>query len=468
MNDAKLERRLLEYFIFDPRSVFERTDENFFFVSDYRQVYERVSEYFFTFGSLPKTSSVHSIFEDKKLFSIAREILDNDAHDFDQSELEFLINRLGELKIARSLKPIVLEAVDEISAGHGFEALEVLENGTMGIARSMRRNGQESYDIDGDVKSSLFMRSDKMNEPDEMKALKIGFSGFDEFMGGIRGGQLITFCSPTGQGKSITLLNIGGHLYLHGYNVVYVLLEMERQEWEMRFDSWLTGIEFRKLYNKTLDKEERQQYRVVQIENLLQPSENEEFLEWFRKTGRYQLSKMKMREFAHEYMQSCKFRKNVYYPLDIPRNCTVERLEVRMNYVRQKWGVDALIVDYPGIMQYSQHGGDYHWKDLGELYRQLKGLARFYRIPVLVAAQLHDEEVGAMERMTSRWVRFSKEILDHTDLAFGWVMSMEDIRKNRLIMKTLKTRNCRHSFEIRCSADFDKMRVEESEFRLLE
>jgi len=467
MEDAKLELRLLQYLNFDAKGVFERTDSGFFYSADYRKVYEEFSKYFFTFGNLPHRSSYHSLFHDRQLRSIAGKILLNNSDEFENSELEFLIDRLAELKITRSLKPFVLDAVDEISSGHGFEALEILENGTMEVARGLRRSNRVDDDIDGDVKMSLFIREENLSKSSEFDLLQIGFPGFDAEIGGVRRGQLVLFCSPTGQGKSITLLNIGGNLYRQGFNVIYALLEMERSEWEMRFDSWLTGIEFGKFYNHALSPEEWNIYKISHINSLLDSEGNEDFLEWLKSDGIEELKKITIREFTHRFMKECKFRQNIFYPLDIPRSCTIEKLEIRMNYVRQKWGCDALIIDYPGIMEYG-HSRDSNWKDLDELFKELKGMARFYRIPVLCAGQLHDEEISSLERMTSRWVRFSKSILDHTDLSMGWVRSMEDIRNKRIRMKTLKTRNCRHNFEIRCHADFDRMKIEEEEFRILE
>jgi replicative DNA helicase len=463
MNDNELEKLLLKYIAYNANSIFERTDVDFFFVEDNRTVYETLSGYFMNFGNVPRVKILHALFDKSREIALATEIVNADTSDMDESELEFLIARLGELKVARDLKPIILDAVDEIGQGHGYEALEIVETGMMDLQRSMRRTNREESEIEGDVKASLFIRSEAVEENYEGVAFNLGFPEFDDYFGGVRQGGLYLFASPTGQGKSITLMNIGANMYLAGHNVVYVLLELDRREWEMRYDSWLTGIEFRKIYTGRLSKRERMLYKVRQVESLLLEEDNEEWYEWFSTEGQDILKKQSVREFVQECMQECAFRKNIYYPLDIPRGCTIEKLEMKMNYIRQKWGCDVLLIDYPGIMSYAKRV-DSGWKDLEELFRQLKEMARFYRIPIICLAQLHDIEPDRGARFTSSLMRFSKAILDHTDLTIGWVRTAEDLRKRRIIMKPMKTRNISANFEIEFEADFDHMRINETKF----
>lgn len=465
MEDRNLERQLLNYIKFSPKLIFERTDENCFSVVEFARVYNVFASYFFTFGGIPKDSTLHAHFTDQKQLTIARKIIEYPTDDMDLAELEFIINRLEELSITRILRPMVLDTVDEMGQGHGYEALEILQQGLIEIQRSQRRIIREGDEIEGDIKTSLFMReNDLVSDKEDERTFNLGFPGFDEYSGGVREGQLINFVAPTGHGKSITLMNIGGNMYNAGLNVVYVLLEMDRREWEFRFDSWLTGIRFRKLYTGNLDKTEWVQYRYAQIISLLQIGENASFIEWLKREGIRELHRKTIKKFVHEHMGDCTFRKNIFYPLDIPRNCTIEVLETRVNYIRQKYGCDVLIIDYPGIMSYSK-GADTGWRDLEQLFKELKEIARFYRIPVIVAAQAHDEDLGPNRRMNASIIRFSKALLDHCDLCLGWITTLQDMRKKRIIMKPLKVRNMGSNFEIEFDAQFDIMKITEAEFK---
>jgi len=468
LRDRNLEKQLLHYIKFNPRFVFERTDTSYFSVEDYTKVYRIFASYFLTFGGIPTENTLHAHFPERKLLAIAREILECSIENMDFAELEFLINRLGEFSVTRLLEPMVMDVVDEMGQGHGYEAMELLETGLIGIRRSQRGAIREGDEIEGDVKASLFIREDDLaSEKDDERTFDLGFPGFDEFSGGIREGQLLNFVAPTGQGKSITLMNIGGNMYESGLNVVYVLLEMERREWELRYDSWLTGIRFRKLYTGNINKEEWLQYKYMQVVSLLKPEENEDFIDWLKRKGNGQLYRMTVKEFVHEHMDGCTFRRNIYYPLDIPRGCTMEVLETRVNYIRQKHGCDVLILDYPGIMDYSQ-SVDSGWRDLEQLFKQLKELARFYRMPIIVAAQAHDEDLGPNRRMNAGIIRFSKAILDHCDLCLGWITTLQDMRKKRIIMKPLKVRSMGSNFEIEFSTQFDIMKITEAEFKEFE
>lgn len=467
LRDRNLEKQLLHYIKYNPKLVFEQASAEYFSAEDYAEVFGVFASYFFSFGGIISSNTVHAHFSERKLMAIAHGILDCSVDDMDLSELEFLLSRLAELSIARTLQPMVLDAVDEMGQGHGGEALEIIERGLIDIQRKQRRTIREIDDIDGDVKSSLFLREENLaSDKRDERAFNLGFPGFDEFSGGIKEGQLVNFIAPTGQGKSIVLMNIGGNMYDAGLNVIYVLLEMDRREWELRYDSWLTGIRFRKLYTRHLNKEEWRQYKYAQIISLLKPNENADFIKWFKREGSKLLYGKTIKEFMHKNMDNCSFRNNIFYPLDIPRGCTMEVLETRVNYIRQKHGCDVLLVDYPGIMSYKNRiEGD--WKDLEQLFKQLKEFARFYRIPVICVAQARDEELGPNRRMSSGLVRFSKAILDHCDLALGWVNSLDDVRKRRMVMKPLKVRHISSNFEIELDANLDIMRVTEVEFREL-
>lgn len=177
---------------------------------------------------------------------------------------------------------------------------------------------------------------------------------------------LDSFIVTHNTGKSIMMMNMAINAWMgsntidtdpaqwrdDGKNVLYVTIEMPKEDVEMRMDANIAGINFYHLRDG-------------------QATEEEEAL--FKKSLAFQ----------EKYDAKKKF-----WILDIARDTTVGNLEAQYQSLLPIFEPDLIVVDYIGIMKASNPSG-IDWLDQGSIAAEMHEFCRTYRKPVITGAQMN-------------------------------------------------------------------------------
>ena len=192
---------------------------------------------------------------------------------------------------------------------------------------------------------------------------------------------------------------------VRGHNVLYFSLEMPYEDCFVRFLASLANVPQRGLAKSTLSHEEE-----LRVE--------------------------KAKEFIRAYQDS-----GYYFDIvDVPRNLTIEEVELRYNDALLRYRPDVVVIDYMGLMHSTTLAKEQDWLKLGGIAASLHEFGRAYDNAILTAAQLTDlkrssgssrSEEGRAVGM-HRWGR-SSLIMHHVNLGI-----QIETRQNEMSFPDLK------------------------------
>lgn len=164
-----------------------------------------------------------------------------------------------------------------------------------------------------------------------------------------------------------------------GYNVLYFSLEMPYQDCFVRFLASLANVPQRALSKSQLTPEEEE--RVKKAYN---------FIKLYQENGYY------------------------FDIVDVPRNLTIEEVELRYHDAMLRYRPEIVVVDYMGLMHNKALAKEQDWLKMGAIAASLHEFARAYDCVVVTAAQLTDlkrNSTGSQEESrrvgVHRWGRSS-------------------------------------------------------------
>ena len=207
----------------------------------------------------------------------------------------------------------------------------------------------------------------KLN-PESLVEIKTGYSVLDVY-GGVSPGELIMVGGESNSGKSQLLNNMAKQIWLQGntiescastsmlrgYNVLYFSLEMPYEDCFIRFLASLANVSQRGLTKSTLSHEE-------------------------------ELRVGKAKDFIRAYQDS-----GYYFDIvDVPRNLTIEEVELRYHDAMLRYRPDVVVIDYMGLMHSTTLAKEQDWLKLGGIAASLHEFGRAYDNAVITAAQLTD------------------------------------------------------------------------------
>jgi replicative DNA helicase len=208
----------------------------------------------------------------------------------------------------------------------------------------------------------------KLN-PELSVEIKTGYSVVDA-CGGISPGELVMIGGESNSGKSQLLNNMGKQIWLQGntiesdpsthslirgYNVLYFSLEMPYEDCFIRFLASLANVPQRALTKSSLDHKE-------------------------------ELRVQKALEFIKKYQDS-----GYYFDIvDVPRNLTIEEVELRYHDAMLRYRPDVVIIDYMGLMHSTTLAKEQDWLKLGGIAASVHEFGRAYDNAMITAAQLTD------------------------------------------------------------------------------
>jgi replicative DNA helicase len=209
----------------------------------------------------------------------------------------------------------------------------------------------------------------RKQNPEESVDIMTGYSMIDAVTGGLSPGELIMAGGDSNSGKSMILNNMAKQIWMQGntiessvstsmvkgYNVLYFSLEMPYEDCFIRFLASLANVPQRSLKKSTLSHEESLRVR-------------------------------KTYDFIKKYQE------NGYYfdIVDVPRNLTIEEVELRYHDAMLRYRPDVVVIDYMGLMHSIALAREPDWLKLGGIAASLHEFGRAYDNIIITAAQLTD------------------------------------------------------------------------------
>ncbi len=251
----------------------------------------------------------------------------------------------------------VIEVTSEISAEaySGIEDTEVFLDDTerriLGVADThLTKSFASMQEI---LVANMHAIEELAARKSDVIGLPTGFSGYDRLTGGLRAGQLIILAARPAMGKTSMFLSMAQHMATSAKAVVCIFsLEMSKEELGLRFLSGMARIDSKRL-------------KIGRIADR----------EWQRLAGAAdQLSKSKI--FIDD--------SGDLTVMDIRSRCR------RLVAVEKK--VDLIVVDYLQLMKGSkaaQKGDGSREREISEISRNLKNLAKELKVPIIALSQLN-------------------------------------------------------------------------------
>ena len=265
--------------------------------------------------------------------------------------------KYAELLREESRRRALIAAVDKASsdAMWGANLQEVIDETS---AELERLTGTAKAVVTGaDAADSLRGWMDKVRENPDVATVKTGFSALDEILGGFFKTGFYVIGARPGMGKTTVSLNIADRIAAQNKRVLFVSLEMDKDQITAKRLAYLSGISYKAIY-----------------------------------TGRVMLDEMEGLERSME--------KIVERGLDV--------VETGVNSVADLSGLlqaskyDAVFVDYLGLMSPAQEDVQRSkYEQVTNLSKALKALAKNLHIPIIALSQLNRESQSRKEKRPS-------------------------------------------------------------------
>ncbi len=210
----------------------------------------------------------------------------------------------------------------------------------------------------------------KKENPDFNKGTPTGYSFIDYATNGVKPSDFVLVCGESGHGKSTLLANmamniwrgenkVGDDNFKPGKNIIYFSLEMPYENCFNRLISSLSGVPYKKIENAKLNKEE-----MLQLKKAL--------------------------DFVNKYQYN-------FIIVDIPRMACANDIEAIINDYKQEQSIDAVFVDYLGIMTPNESKEEQDWLKQGTISYELREIARAHNVPMFSAVQLNRKAKSSSE-----------------------------------------------------------------------
>ncbi len=214
------------------------------------------------------------------------------------------------------------------------------------------------------------------NEP--VKLLPSTFGNFDKVTGGFGTTDLFIPASHKKGGKSILTLNMTSNMYrLNDVDVVYIPLEMNKQETAERLISHLSGVEHTKIRTKTM--------------------------------GSLELTAMQKawRRFkAHGLKNNCRF---TVWPAS---HVSISQLRIKLKPFKYK----VIVIDYINLLDHPQGDKMQDWQKLNDLARDLKLLTKDLGALIIAPTQMNED--GSL--------RYARGLAEHANTVWTWKYGEEE------------------------------------------
>jgi replicative DNA helicase len=320
------------------------------------------------------TTSYYSRHKTPPSLSVLEELLDKSGDEKrclnhirsekpEQNEIGHILDKIKE-RYNKFLANSIVKKVEEVKE----ETLDIkdLNSDIKRIVAQTEKLYKHSSFSEGSVSDSTDDRIRHyeyvLENPEDIRGFLSGYKELDDYTWGIKNSEMLVIGGASSSGKSLLMMNMAinawrgsndpaegviGHP--DGKNVLYISLEMSKQQLEQRLDANIAGIKHRGIMRATLSPEEH--YR------------------W-----------SKCLEFQKNYDK-------IFYILDMPRGTTMGEVEAKYETILGIFKPDAVFVDYLQLMKPTIGATGTDWLDVGKVSEELHEFCRKKNIPVVTAAQ---------------------------------------------------------------------------------
>jgi len=213
---------------------------------------------------------------------------------------------------------------------------------------------------------------------DVPRLLPSTFGNFDSKTGGFGATDLFIPASHKKGGKSILTLNMTSNMYrLNNVNVIYIPLEMNKQETAERLISHLSGVEHNKIRTKT--------------------------------SGSLEVSAMQKawRRFkAHGLKHNCRF---TVWPAT---HTSISQLRIKL----KPFKYNVIVIDYINLLDHPQSDKLKDWEKLNDLARELKLLTKDLNALIIAPTQMNEDGT----------LRYARGLAEHANTVWTWKYGEEE------------------------------------------
>lgn len=412
-----------------------RIDRSFFSSEIHQWIYDTIIKHFSDFAEVPTKQvfklKLDSLIEPNK--TETRTILKNIySVKINDTDFDFLLNRLCKHHKFRQLLKTVENTVSNVSIDNIDESLENLFLKVSTITTDTTKDlvSVRRFDLTENILDQ-FARFE--TDDSSTKGIPTPINELNEEMGGLKKQQIFAICAPTGEGKSILLLNFADHAFKLGYNVLFFTIEMSYEDIESRLHSLITKVDANKILKKQLNEKEKKQFYRELFLRYIDKDQSTDFLSYFKKVD----VNKNYKEIYDDIAKNFKFRNNHFVIRDIPSRCSIERMKAELKYITKLHPIDLIVVDYLNIIEPSYRTNQ-DWLDKQQLARSLKEWAREVNLPLLTAVQIKVPKLG--EKLTAEDLKYSKSMSEHFDHMYGYSRTDQDKLCGRIRFESMKHR----------------------------
>jgi replicative DNA helicase len=299
---------------------------------------------------------------------------DIEDHQYNTKEYKFDLDNMKERFKKRSVKSISSAMTEKME--QGLEPDVILKDVALRLQQaSVVNEGRSHIQMSaGDYIEEFKNRYDaKKNSDGEISEIKTGYSMLDTVTGGLSPAELVVIGGETNAGKSMLLSNMAVQMWMQentaetspddfkkGYSILYFSLEMPYADCFDRFLARVADIPQRSIRDAILDEDQ-----LERKANALK------FIDEYQKAG------------------------NHFNIVDVPRNVTIEEVELRYQDAILQFRPDVVVVDYMGLMHDPAKAKEQDWLKMGAIAASLHEFSRAYDCIMLTAVQLTDIKRGS-------------------------------------------------------------------------
>lgn len=375
---------------------------------------------------------------DENTFIQIKTIINECRNDFiDETEGEFEAIEdaiIGQYKRRRLLKvasKIVGGSIPDSSDEQFQEVFSNVQKLLVDIESTdfdVEKEGTVEEDADERLKDYMHIKE----HPEDINLIKTGFKHIDDAIVGWGFGSENIVCGRKGDGKSTMLLNLGYYLWKQGKNILFYSLEIDKKQYERRWDARAALVSSKGLKSGQLSDEEEKVYKEY-VENLKQEKDL-----MGNKVGSV-------------------------YIVDCPSNVTPAFISAKTEEIERKKDTiyDVVIVDYMGIMNANSPTGVVR-DDLGSIALDLKRFAREQKKILFSAVQMNRSGKKDLEQKNGHAdtdaIAGSDQIADHADNVF----IVRSLDEDTALVESSKTRDG-STFSFHIQKKYDKMQMVETD-----
>lgn len=322
------------------------------------------------------------------------------------ASLSFLTHKLINFARARNALASAENLVKGLGEGEITSALQRYQEDALALQAHDPSTAVTRGEVLADYEMRRELVLDMAANPDKYRGILTGIDELDQVTGGLWDGELGFVFGKSGVGKSFFLLQLAYHAFRKGYKVLVIPIEMPLIQWERRFDARMAHITYESFKWGTLTLPELEQWEQ-----------------------RIQVMKDKYAAVG-----------GAIYITHIPMGCTLGAIRVELEtFLQQGTPIDLLVIDYADLMTpprqlYSEQG------ELTAIFKELKGMAGAYNIPIWTATQARKEAYKSTY-LNMGDVGYAMGKVHIADLVLGLSRTDEGILSNRMNLSIAKYRD---------------------------